>query len=118
MTDVTISADDLDVLAVVGRNVRRLREALCLSQTDLALRIAVARSSIANLEAGRQNIGLSLLAAIAASLGAKPADLLGDETPFLDAYAQGWRDGSGHATTLVRAALAHATDIAPERTTP
>jgi transcriptional regulator with XRE-family HTH domain len=60
----------------VARNIRALREANGISQTDLASAVGVTRSSISNIEAGRQNLGITLLGRIADALAVPPADLL------------------------------------------
>ena len=67
---------DEPVLVDLALRVRNHRRAQGLSQTDLADRVGVTRSSIANLEAARQNIGVTLLMDIARVLDVAPADLL------------------------------------------
>lgn len=64
------------VQADVGVNVRLFRIKGGMSQQDLADLCRLTRSSIANVEAGRQNITITALAGIAAALGVTPADLL------------------------------------------
>lgn len=64
------------VLVDLALRVRNHRRAQSLSQTDLAARVGVTRSSIANLEAAQQNIGVTLLVDIANALDVTPADLL------------------------------------------
>lgn len=60
----------------VGHNVRELRTASAMSQVDLAEAVGVTRSSISNVEAGRQNITITLLANLADALNVAAADLL------------------------------------------
>ncbi len=60
----------------VGKQVRTVRENQDLSQATLARRIGFTRSSIANLEAGRQRIALHLFVLIAKALGVDPVLLL------------------------------------------
>ena len=57
------------LLRAVGSRVREARTAAHLSQEQLAQRIGVTRSSVANLEAGRQDMNLSRIAGILAALG-------------------------------------------------
>lgn len=65
-----------DVLACVGANVRRLRAASGLSQSDLAEAAGVSRRTIVNLEAGSANVSLSSLDTIADALGVTFVDLV------------------------------------------
>jgi transcriptional regulator with XRE-family HTH domain len=64
----------------VGKKVRTTRNDAGLSQTMLAQRIGFTRSSVANLEAGRQRIALHLFVLIAQALGTEPATLLPEST--------------------------------------
>jgi len=65
-----------EVLALLGKRVRTHRRAAGLSQADLAWQVDLTRSSIANLECGRQDISVTRLVGIAAVLNVTPADLL------------------------------------------
>ncbi|MEV6831872.1 helix-turn-helix transcriptional regulator [Amycolatopsis sp. NPDC051102] len=65
----------------VGQLVQAARTQAGLSQTDLGDRIGLTRSSIANLEAGRQRIRLHILALIADALRMKLSELITD-TPL------------------------------------
>jgi transcriptional regulator with XRE-family HTH domain len=62
----------------VGQHVRTAREDRGLSQATLARRIGFTRSSVANLEAGRQRVTLHLFVLIARALGVEPDGLLPD----------------------------------------
>jgi transcriptional regulator with XRE-family HTH domain len=80
------------VLAHVGANLRRLRQAAGLSQTALAEAANVSRRTIINLEAGEANISLSGLDRLAEALGATFVDLVsapGTSPRRMDAVA--WR---------------------------
>lgn len=70
------AGEGTDVLACVGANVRRLRAASGLSQSDLAVAAGVSRRTIVNLEAGSANVSLSSLDTIADALGATFVDLV------------------------------------------
>lgn len=67
-------------LAAFGQRVRALREAVGLRQADLAAKVGLARASIANIEAGRQDTTVTVLLALADTLGTTGGALLG-ETP-------------------------------------
>lgn len=65
-----------------GRRVRAAREHGGLTQQALADALALTRSSVANIEAGRQRALLHMTAAISGATGVSPADLLpGDPAP-------------------------------------
>src|SRR5574342_274955 len=63
----------------VGRRIRAARAEAALTQAELAARLGMTRSSIANLEAGRQRIPLHQFVVIATNLGAEPSHLLASE---------------------------------------
>jgi transcriptional regulator with XRE-family HTH domain len=73
---------DLDGL---GERVRTARLAACLRQEDVAKRVGMSRSSIANIEADRQgNIPVATLVRLAEALGVSASALLGEaELPAL-----------------------------------
>jgi transcriptional regulator with XRE-family HTH domain len=60
----------------VGNLVQAARDQAGLSQTELADRIGFTRSSVANLEAGRQRIRLHILALIADALRVNTDELV------------------------------------------
>jgi len=64
------------VYAELGRLVRAHRERLGLSQAALAERVGLSRTSITNIEQGRQKILLHQLFALAQSLAVRPEALL------------------------------------------
>lgn len=63
------SSDRPDVLACVGENVRRLRQAAGMSQMALAEAAGLSRRMIVGIESGEANISLSNLDRIAEALG-------------------------------------------------
>jgi len=65
-----------DFYALVGSKVRSARVAAEISQEFLANKVGLTRSSVANLEAGRQRIALHLFAAIAHALNKDACELL------------------------------------------
>ncbi len=62
----------------VGRALRKRRQAAKLTQGDLAGRVSLSRTSITNIEQGRQHVTLHVLYALADAVGVKPTDLLPD----------------------------------------
>ena len=69
----------LDFSAVrrrVGERVRALRAGRGLTQLRLAQRSGISRPSIANVEAGRQNVSLRQLCALATAFGVTVEELL------------------------------------------
>jgi transcriptional regulator with XRE-family HTH domain len=60
----------------VGARVRALRAGRGLTQLRLAERAGISRPSIANVEAGRQNVSLRQLCALADALGVGVEDIL------------------------------------------
>lgn len=67
-----------DVEQVVAANIRRLREALGLAQTELSRRAALGNSDMAvwGIETGKRRIKVAELCALADALGVTPTQLL------------------------------------------
>jgi len=77
MVDTANSSPDLEQVHVqFGANLKTVREALGLSQEDLGKRVGLARSSIANIEAGRQRVSLSDVTLFSTALTTTPKHLL------------------------------------------
>lgn len=66
----------MDWKALVGANVRRLRQAKGLTQEQLAGEAAVDLTYIGGIERGRNNPSLLVMVRIAEVLGVEPAVLL------------------------------------------
>lgn len=62
-----------------GRAIAERRQALGLTQQELAVAAGLTRSSVANVEAGRQEIPLAVAVAMASRLGSSVGELLGEE---------------------------------------
>lgn len=62
----------------LGKRLREVRENMLLSQGDAAGRVRVLRTSIINIEYGRQNINVVLLAKFARAYDVSMASLLVD----------------------------------------
>lgn len=69
----------MDIRRRVGRNVRRYREALGLSQEEFAFECGLHRTYVSGVERGVRNPTLVVIAKIAAALKVQPERLL--ETP-------------------------------------
>jgi transcriptional regulator with XRE-family HTH domain len=69
-----------------GRRVRSVRENAGITQAQLASAIGLTRSSVANLEAGRQKVLLHVLIVMAELLQVEPSELLPSDSgrPLLD----------------------------------
>lgn len=67
-----------DQLKAIGGGIAAVRRMRGLRQEDLAAAAGLTRSSIANIESGRQDTTVTTLLAIAAVLGVGPDFLLGD----------------------------------------
>ena len=66
----------MDIKRRVGLNVRRAREALEISQEELADRARIHRTYISGVERGIRNPTVSVLERIAKALKVKPGSLL------------------------------------------
>lgn len=68
----------MDIRKLYGRNMRRHRLAVGLSQEAVAERMGVDRAHVSSMERGQQNVTLLTIWSAAEALGARPADLLDD----------------------------------------
>ena len=66
----------MDWQAVVGTNVKRLRQAKGLTQEQLAFEAKIDLTYVGGIERGRRNPSLLVIARIALALGTEPAILL------------------------------------------
>jgi len=71
----------------IGTIVRVRRKALKMTQKDLAKKLAISRGSLANIEAGRQNILVHQLYRYAEALKLERFDLLPERLPDSSASA-------------------------------
>jgi transcriptional regulator with XRE-family HTH domain len=63
------------VLAALGRNIRRRRETIKISQEKLAEKAGLDQTYISGIECGRRNPGIKNVAKIAKALGFTTAQL-------------------------------------------
>jgi transcriptional regulator with XRE-family HTH domain len=68
--------DQVAFYAEVGRRVRLARERAGLTQDVLAGRVALSRTSVTNIEKGRQKVLLHTLCNLADALGVTPEVLM------------------------------------------
>ena len=61
---------------LIGAEIRRLRSGASLSQADLGAEAGLSRSSIVNIEKGRQHAPLHVIWRLADALQVDPADLI------------------------------------------
>jgi transcriptional regulator with XRE-family HTH domain len=61
--------------ATLGRNVRKLRLSLGMTQSDLADRAEIRQALISDIERGETNATLDSVVRIAMALGIEPAEL-------------------------------------------
>ena len=65
----------MDLPKILGRNVRRLREALDASQEEIAFRAGLNRAYLSDVERGERNPTVRVAGRIAKALGVEPAEL-------------------------------------------
>jgi transcriptional regulator with XRE-family HTH domain len=68
--------DQEDLHVALGRKIREKRQASGLTQTELAERVSISRTSLTNMELGRQRLLIDQLYKMAEVLNSKPQDLL------------------------------------------
>lgn len=73
-----------------GRIIRQRRslDGIQLSQEELAKRVGLSRTSITNIEKGRQQVPLHMLLSFADALGMEPSKLLPDKKSLTKASKQ------------------------------
>lgn len=71
-----VNTNSIAFYADVGRRIRRARKAVGLTQQALASLVSLSRTSVTNLEQGRQKLLVHTLVDVALALRVQPADLL------------------------------------------
>jgi transcriptional regulator with XRE-family HTH domain len=84
LTDYLYTSLVADFYEDFGRRLARIRRAAGLSQQTLGERVGLSRTSIVNVEKGRQRVPLHMLIEFAAALGVEPTSLLPTAVPVLD----------------------------------
>ena len=67
-----------ELYELVGRNVKKARQALNLTQEELALRVNMTRTSVTNIEKGRQKLLLHTLCDLALAMKVPVVQLMPD----------------------------------------
>lgn len=93
--------DPSPLYETIGAAVREARHRADLSQDDLANSVSLTRTSITNLERGRQQVPLHTLYDIAEAVGCAVKELLPDTSP-ISAPLYGDEDVERWATQLAR----------------
>jgi transcriptional regulator with XRE-family HTH domain len=70
----------MDLVQLLGRNVRAHRQRLGLTQEALAFDAGMKRSYLVELEAGKRNPSVRAVERLSKALGVRPAQLLEDGT--------------------------------------
>ena len=70
----------MDLVLLLGRNLRKHRRLRGLSQEQLALEADMKRSYVSDLERGTRNPTVRALARLAGALGVRAADLLDERS--------------------------------------
>ena len=78
MDEQQISVDEAAVAVTLGRRIGEARARAGLTLRALATQLGVDHSTLANYEAGRRQLRVTQLVAIARALGCAPASLLVD----------------------------------------
>jgi transcriptional regulator with XRE-family HTH domain len=73
---VSMSVNEDALYAHIGKQIRASRRELNVTQSQLAKRVGVTRTSIANIEAGTQKLPLHLLYRICEALKVEASELL------------------------------------------
>ena len=75
-------------LVALGRNIRKARKILNISQEELAFRCELHRTYLSDIERGVRNLSFSSLVAIAKGLGSTVSELTQDISNHLDRVGQ------------------------------
>lgn len=90
------------IYAAIGAAIRQARTARGLSQEQLAKVVHLTRSSITNLESGKQQVPLHTLYDIAFALGQDVRELLPEAAPATEKVEYGKEDVQRWATQLAQ----------------
>lgn len=88
--------DEESINKAFGARLGAERRRFLLTQEDLARRVGIGRTTIANIERGRQSVSVPLLYRLASALGVAPESLL----PQCVETSSSEADGSGSSEKL------------------
>lgn len=71
-------------LAALGKNIRRAREKMDISQEELAFRCGLHRTYLSDIERGARNLSFSSLLAVAQGLGSTVSEITRTQAAFSD----------------------------------
>ena len=98
--------DQHQFYSLVGERIREARKVRSLTQEALAMAVSLTRTSITNIEQGRQNFPLHTLIEIARALGVSSADLIPPDSEDRDVQLdQLLEDRSADEQAWIRSAL-------------
>lgn len=89
----------------IGEHLKTHREQRGISQLDLANTIGITRSSVANIEGGRQRIQIHALIAACQALGCDPAAIISRALEGADPLASVLSHGATQHTSRLRRQL-------------
>ncbi len=72
----------------IGQRIRRFRKSFGLSQEELAEKVNISTTHMSHIETGNTKLSLPVLVDIAAALGIRTDDLLGDDAVCSDTAAK------------------------------
>lgn len=81
-----------------GERIRQLRQAAGMTQEDLAERCGLFRTYMSRIETGKANPTLSMIHALATSLGVSMVELFDDATPVRKAPRSSPRPSRGRVS--------------------
>lgn len=96
------------VYEAVGARIHELRKQRGMTQDQLASQVDLTRTSITNIEAGRQKILLHTLFELAAALGVEPLELLPSSLELVKARGQKGPDVSEKEREWIQSMLVEA----------
>lgn len=71
----------MDVVEILGRNVRHYRRLRGMTQEEVGLSIDMERSYVSDLERGKRNPSVRAVGRLAEALGVEPFELLCSDLP-------------------------------------
>lgn len=71
----------MDVVEILGRNVRHYRQLRGMTQEEVGLSIDMKRSYVSDLERGKRNPSVRAVGRLAEALGVQPFELLQSDLP-------------------------------------